>query len=149
MLLSDVEWGADELRREVGDELLDYVGPEGRVSGRYGTVSRAHRRRRRLKDEDEVLDRLDEAGVPREWVLGIDSDKLDVVVATTDVAEDEVYDIDDAYHVQKTDVDADEKRSRLGGLRDRLDDLDDAEADELRDEIDRLEGRIDDLLAAG
>ncbi|WP_459192282.1 hypothetical protein [Halosimplex sp. J119] len=149
VLLSDVQRGADDLRRDVGDELLDYVGPEGRISGQFGTVSRTHRKRRRLKDEEEIFDHLDEADVPREWVLGVDPDKLDVVVATTEIDEEDVYDVHDQYYVQKTGVDSAEKRTRLRGLRDRLEELDDDEADELREEIDHLEGRIDDLLAAG
>ncbi|WP_436924893.1 hypothetical protein [Halosimplex amylolyticum] len=149
VLLSDVQRGADHLRRDVGDELLDYVGPEGRLRGQFGAVSRTHRKRRRIKDEEAIFDRLDEADIPHEWVLGVDPDKLDVVVATTDVEEDDVYDVHDQYYVQKTGVDSAEKRTRLRGLRDRLEDLDDAEADELREEIDHLEGRIDDLLAAG
>ncbi|MFC7194426.1 hypothetical protein ACFQL4_06740 [Halosimplex aquaticum] len=149
VLLSDVQRGADDLRRDVGDELLDYVGPEGRLSGQFGTITRTHRKRRQLKDDEAIFDRLDEADVPREWVLGADPDKLDVVVATTDVGEDEVYDIHDQYYVQKTGVDSGEKRTRLRGLRDRLEELDDDEADEIREEIDHLEGRIDDLLAAG
>lgn len=149
VLLSDVQWGADDVRREVGDELLDHVGPEGRLHGQFGTVTRTRRERRQLKDEDEILDRLDEADVPREWVLGVDDDKLDVVVAATDVDEADVYDVTEQYYVQKTDVESEAKRERLRGLRDRLAGVDDEEADRLREEIDALEDRIDDVLAAG
>jgi len=149
VLLSDVQWGADDLRREVGDDLLDEVGPDGRLHGQYGTVSRTRRERRSLKDEDVVLDRLDEAGVPREWVLGVDEEKLDVVLATTEIEEEEVYDVTEQYYVQKTGVESDAKRSRLQGLKNRLAQLEDEEADELHEEIDALEDRIDDVLAAG
>ncbi len=149
VLLSDVQWGADELRREVGSDLLERVGPDGRRHGQFGTVSRAERERRSLKSEAIVLERLDDAGVPRDWVTGIDTDKLDIVVATTDVEEDDVYDVESQYYVQKTDVAEETKQSRLQGLRDRLAGVDDERADELRDEIDSLEDRIDDVLAAG
>lgn len=149
VLLSDLQWGADDLRRDVGDDLLDHLGPEGRLSGQFGTVSRVHRERRQPKDEAEIFERLDEAGVPREWVTGVDEEKLDVVLAATDVDESEVYDLTDTYHVQKTDVAGDAKRARLQGLRDRLDELRDEDADEIREEIAHLEARIDDMLAAG
>ncbi len=149
VLLSDVQWGADELRREVGTDLLDHVGPEGRLHGQFGSVSRVARERRSLKPEDVVLEQLDEAGVPRDWVLGIDREKLDVVVATTDIDEGEVYDTETQYYVQKTGVADETKRARLEGLRDRLAGVDDERADELREEIDTLEDRIDDVLAAG
>lgn len=149
VLLSDVQWGADEFRREVGDELLDHVGPEGRVHGRFGTVSRARRERRQLKDEEVVLERLDEADVPREWVLGVDEEKLDVVLAVTDVEAEDVYDVHGQYYVQKTSVESEAKRSRLQGLKDRLDELPEEEATALREEIETLEARIDDVLAAG
>jgi len=149
VLLSDVQWGADGLRRHVGGDLLDHVGPDGRLHGQYGTVSRTRRERRTLKDEDAVLDALDDAGVPREWVLGVDEDKLDVVLATTEVEEAEVYDVHEQYYVQKTGVESDAKRSRLQGLKDRLAALEDEEATELHEEIDALEDRIDDVLAAG
>jgi hypothetical protein len=149
VLLSDVQWGADDLRRDVGDDLLDHVGPDGQLHGQYGTVSRTRRERRSLTDEDVVLDALDEAGVPREWVLGVDEDKLDVVIATTDVAEADVYDVHEQYYVQKTGVESEAKRSRLQGLKDRLSELEGEEGEELREEIDALEDRIDDVLAAG
>ncbi|WP_225335009.1 hypothetical protein [Halomicrobium urmianum] len=149
VLLSDLQWGADDLRRDVGDDLLDHVGPGGDLHGTYGTVARARREYRQLRDEDEVLDALDDAGVPREWVLGVDEEKLDVVIATTDLEEDDVYDVDGRYYVQKTGVEGEAKRSHLQGLRNRLAELDEDEADELRDEIDDLEERIDDVLAAG
>ncbi len=149
VLLSDVQWGADDLRRAVGDELLDHVGPKGRLHGQYGTVSRTRRERRSLKDEDVVLDRLDEAGVPREWVLGVDEDKLDVVLATTEVEEADVYDVHEQYYVQKTGVESDAKRSHLQGLKDRLAAAEGGAAAELHEEIDALEDRIDDVLAAG
>ncbi|MCU4798825.1 hypothetical protein OB920_00350 [Halobacteria archaeon HArc-gm2] len=149
VLLSDVQWGADGLRRHVGGDLLDHVGPDGQLHGQYGTVSRTRRERRTLKDEDAVLDALDDAGVPREWVLGVDEDKLDVVLATTEVAESDVYDVHEQYYVQKTGVESDAKRSRLQGLKDRLAELEGTEGEELRDEIETLEDRIDDVLAAG
>ena len=149
VLVSDVQWGADELRRDVGGDLLDEVGPNGQLHGQYGTVSRTRRERHTLKDDDVVLDALDEAGVPREWVLGVDQDKLDVVLATTEVGEGDVYDTHEQYYVQKTGTESDAKRSRLQGLKDRLVELEDEEAAELHEEIDALEDRIDDVLAAG
>jgi len=149
VLLSDVQRGSDDLRRDVSEELLDEIGPDGRLSGQYGTVSRTRRERRHVKDAEAVFDVLDAEGIPREWVMGVDQDKLDVVVATTDVAEADVYDVTEQYYVQKTDVESEAKRSRLQGLKDRLAELEGEEADELREEIETLEDRIEDVLATG
>ena len=149
VLLSDVQRGADRLRTDVGDELLEHIGPEGRLHSRYGTVSRTRRERRRLKDEDAVLDALDAAGVPREWVMGVDPEKLDVVLAVTDLAERAVYDVETREFVQKTAVEETEKQTRLQGLRDRLAGIESAEAEELRRDIEAIESRLESVLAAG
>ncbi|WP_336037692.1 hypothetical protein [Halobacterium yunchengense] len=145
--LSDVQRGADDVRRTVGDELLDRIGPSGRLQGRFGTVSRAERERRRLRDESTVFDALDDHGIPREWVTGVDTDRLDVVLAVTDLDADEVYDVDTATYVQKTGVAETEKAAALSGLRDRLAATDGDEPD-LRDELDDLEAAIDDRLGS-
>ncbi len=149
VLLSDVERGAGRLRREVGDRVLDFVGPDDRLHGRFGTVHRTRRERRRLKDEETVFEVLDESDVPREWVLGIDPEKLDVVLAVADIDERAVYDVDEQVYAQKTAVEEEEKQSRLQGLRDRLDGVESDEAAELWGEIREIEDRIDAVLAAG
>ena len=149
VLLSDVQHGANRLRKEVGDRLLEHVGPDADLHGRFGTVHRTTRDRRRLKDEETVLDVLDERGVPHEWVLGVDPEKLDVVLAVTDIDERAVYDIDEQVYVQKTAVEESEKQSRLQGLKDRLAELETEEAEEIRDDIESIEDRLDAVLAAG
>ena len=128
---------------------MDRVGPEGRLHGRFGTVNRTVRERRTPKPDDEVFAALDEAGVPREWVLGVDPDRLDVVLAVTDVDEADVYVVTEQVYMQKTGVDRDEKRSRLQGVKDQLAALETEEAADLRADIEALEGRLDELLAAG
>ncbi|MFB6171202.1 MAG: hypothetical protein ABEJ23_01625 [Haloarculaceae archaeon] len=149
VLLSDVERGAGRLRTAVGDAVLAHVGPEGRRHGRFGTVTRTHRERRRLKDEATVFAALHEAGVPREWVLGVDPEKLDVVLAVTDLDERDVYDVEEEVYAQKTAVDEAEKQSRLQGLKDRVAALETEDAAALRDDIEDLESRLDAMLAAG
>lgn len=149
VLLSDVQHGADRLRREVGDVLLEYVGPDGRLHGQFGTIHRTSRERRRLKDEETVLAALDEAGIPHDWVRGIDRENLDVVLAVTDLEREDVYDVEENVYVQKASVEEAEKQSRLQGLRDRLDELDTAEAEALRHDIADLEERLETVLAAG
>ena len=148
VLLSDVQRGSDRLRRRFGDRLLEYVGPDARLHGRFGTVYRTTRERRHPKDDETVFDALDDAGIPREWVLGVDVEKLDVVLAVTDLDESDVYDVEEQVYVQKTGVDEEAKQSRLQGLKDRLEALESADADRLRDDIESLEGRLDALLVA-
>ena len=149
VLLSDVQRGADRLRRTVGDHLLPHVGPDAELHGRFGTVHRTVRERRHLRDEETVLDALDEEGIPREWVLGVDPEKLDVVLAVTDLDEREVYDVEETVYVQKTGVEEAEKQSRLQGLVDRLEELEPGERAAIEEEVQEIEDRLDDLLAAG
>ena len=149
VLLSDVQRGSGRLRQSASEPLLDRLGPDQSLHGRYGTVHRTTRERRRPKDDETVLDALDEHSIPREWVLGIDPDKLDVVLAVTDLTEQEVYDVDEQVYVQKTGVDENEKYSRLQGLSDRIENVDGIEGETLREELDALEERIDRALSAG
>ncbi|MFB6268815.1 MAG: hypothetical protein ABEH83_02645, partial [Halobacterium sp.] len=144
---SDVQRGADGVRGVVSEELLDRIGPSGRLRGRFGTVTRVTRERRQLRDEDEVFDALDDHDVPREWVTGVDTEKLDVVLAVTDLDEAAVYDVETTSYVQKTGVSDVEKREYLAGLRERLDGVGGEAAAELREDIDDLERQIDDVLA--
>jgi len=74
---------------------------------------------------------------------------MDVVLAVTDLEENEVYDVDEDVYVQKTGVDEDEKYSRLQGIADRIDDLEDAEGEALREELDDIEDRLEAALSAG
>lgn len=149
VLASDVQRGADRLRRSAREPLLERLGPDQELHGRYGTVRRTTRERRTPKDDETVLDALDEHGIPREWVLGVDPEKLDVVLSVTDLSEAEVYDTDEDVYVQKTTVDEDEKYSRLQGIADRIDDLEAAEGEALREELDEIENRLEEALSAG
>jgi hypothetical protein len=149
VLLSDVQSGTDRLRRSAREPLLDRLGPDQELSGQFGTVRRTTRQRRRPKDDEAVLDALDEYGIPHEWVLGVDPDKLDVVLAVTDLSENEVYDVEEQVYVQKTGVDESEKFSRLQGLADRIEEVDGVEGERLREELASLEARLDEALPAG
>ncbi|PCR90252.1 hypothetical protein [Natrinema ejinorense] len=149
VLASDVQHGADRLRRSARDPLLERLGPDQELHGRYGTVRRTTRQRRQPMDAETIFAALDERGIPREWVTGVDRDKLDVVLAVTDLEEGEVYDVEEDVYVQKTGVDEDEKYSRLQGIADRIDDLEGAEGEELRAELDAIEDRLEEALSAG
>ena len=147
VLLSDVQHGADRVRRTVREPLLERLGPDQQLRGRFGTVRQTMRERRQSKDDETVLDALDDHGIPREWVLGVNSEKLDVVLAVTDLREEEVYDVDEQTYIQKTGVDEDEKFSRLQGLAARLDEIGGDEG--LHDDLADLERRLDEALSAG
>ncbi|WP_312910821.1 hypothetical protein [Natronosalvus caseinilyticus] len=153
VLLSDVQRGSDRVRRTTSGTLLERLGPDQQLHGRFGTVRRTTRDRRQPKDEDVVLDALDEHGIPHEWVLGVDSDKLDVVLAVTDLEPDAVYDVEQQVYVQKTGVDEGEKYSRLQGLAERLEDVDAETAgqidESLYDDLSDLEQRLEEALSSG
>jgi len=149
VLLSEVQWDANALRRAVSDVLADRMGPGGRLHGRFGTVTRAARERRTPKPDEAVFAALDAEGIPREWVLGVDPEKLDVVLAVTDLDAPSVYDVTEQVYVQKTGVDVGAKRSRLQGVKDRLGALATDEADALLADVEALEDQLEELLAAG
>jgi hypothetical protein len=148
VLLSDVQHEADRLRQTARESLLARLGPDQEWHGTFGTVRRTVRERRRPKDTETVFEALDERGIPREWVMGVDRDKLDVVLTVTDLEESAVYDVEEQVYVQKTEVEEEEKYSRLRGLADRIEALEGTEGEELREELVELEARLDEALSA-
>jgi hypothetical protein len=144
-LCSDVQRNASDLRQEVSDVLLERVHHDQPVHGQYGSVQRTSRRNRSLKDDEEVLRVLGEAGIPEERVLGVDRQKVDEALEVLELSEGAVYDVDEREYVRKAEVDEQRKETRLQGLKDRLARSDEPETDQLRAEIADLEQRIDDL----
>jgi len=117
------------------------------VSGPFGSVQRTTRRNRSLKDEDEVLSKLEDAGIDRERVTGVDRSKVDDALEVTGLSESDVYDIKESEYVRKADVDEEVKQTRLQGLKEQLAATEGEEAEKLRKEIEDLEGRIDELTS--
>ncbi|ARS91311.1 hypothetical protein [Natrarchaeobaculum aegyptiacum] len=148
VLSSDVQRGADRLRKAAREPILERLGPDQTLHGRYGTVRRTTRTRRRPKDDETVFAALDDHGVPREWVTGVDPSKLDVVVEATDLEETDVFDVEETVYAQKTGIDEDEKYSRLQGIADRIESLEGPEGEALRDELETIENRLEDALSA-
>ena len=146
-LLSDVQRDANEFRKEVADVLLARLHHDRPISGQYGSVQRTSRRNRSLKDDEEVLERLESAGIDRERVLSVDRSKVDEALEVTTLSESDVYDVEESEYVCKAEVDEDVKESRLQGLKDRLAASEDDKANQLRAEIEELEQRIDDLTS--
>ena len=146
-LCSDVQRNADDLRQEIRSVLLDRLTHDQPIAGQYGSVQRTSRRNRTLKDDDEVIRTLEAAGVDRQRLVSLDSDKVDDALDVTEVSEDEVYEIDERDYVRKADVDDETKTSRLQGLKDQLAAAGGQDTDELRTEIEALEERIDELTS--
>jgi len=144
-LLSDVQRNANELRKDVRSVLLDRLHHDQPVAGQYGSVQRTARRNRSLKDDDEVLAVLEEAGIDRERVTSVDSSKVDEALDVIEVAESEVYEIEESEYVRKAEVHEEQKETRLQGLKDQLAAAEGEEADELREEVNELEERIEEL----
>ena len=145
-LLSDVQRNANDLRQDVTDVLLDRLHHDRPVYGQYGSVQRTPRRNRSLKDDEEVLAVLEDAGIDRGRVMGVDRSKVDDALEVTELAESAVYDIEEREYVRKAEVDEEVKESRLQGLKDRLADADE-DTEDLQREIEELEARIDDLTS--
>ncbi|WP_255194632.1 hypothetical protein [Natronobeatus ordinarius] len=144
-LLSDVQRNAGDLRQDVREVLLGRLHHDQPVHGQYGSVQRTSRRNRSLKDDNEVIGVLEEAGIPRERIMAVDRKKVDEALDVTDLPETDVYEIEESEYVRKADVDAERKETRLQGLKDQLALSDDPDAEELRQEVDELEQRIEEL----
>jgi hypothetical protein len=145
-LLSDVQRNANDLRQDVRSVLLNRLHHDQPVSGQYGSVQRTSRRNRSLRDEEEVVGILEDAGIDRERVTSLDSSKVDEALEVTEVAESDVYQIEENEYIRKAEVNEAEKETRLQGLKDRLAATDD-DTDELQQDIEELEQRIDDLTS--
>jgi hypothetical protein len=144
-LLSDVQRNANNLRKDVTDILLDRLHHDRPVSGPFGSVQRTSRRNRSLKDEDEVLETLEQAGIGRERVMSVDRDKVDDALEVTELSESDVYEIEESEYVRKAEVDEERKETRLQGLKDQLAATEGEEAEELQGDIEELEARIEEL----
>lgn len=144
-LLSDVQRNANDLRQDVADVLLYRLHHDRPVSGPFGSVQRMTRRNRSLKDDEEVLETLENAGIDGERVLGVDRDKVDDALDVTELSKSDVYDIDESEYVRKAEVDEERKETRLQGLKDQLAATEGEEAEELRKEIEELEDRLEEL----
>jgi len=144
-LLSDVQRNANDLRQDVRAILLDRLHHDRPVSGQFGSVQRTTRRNRSLKDDEEVLSLLEDAGIERERVTTVDASKVDDALDVTELSESDVYNVEESEYVRKADVDEDQKETRLQGLKDQLAATEGEEADELREEIEELEERISEL----
>ena len=144
-LLSDVQRNADDLRKTVADVLLERVHHDQPLHGQFGSVQRTSREYRNLKDENEVLETLEEAGVDREQVTSVDSGKVADALKVTELTREDVFEVENREYVRKAEVDEETKESRLQGLKDRLSTSDDPEAAKLREEVEDLEARIEEL----
>jgi hypothetical protein len=144
-LLSDVQRNSNDLRKDVSDILLERVQHDRPVHGQYGSIQRTTRRNRSLKDDEQVLAALEDAGIDPEQVVSVDREKVDDALDVVSIPESAVYDTDEREYVRKAEVDEERKETRLQGLKDRLAVSDDPEADVLRQEIDRLEQEIEEL----
>lgn len=144
-LCSDVQRNANDLRQAIADVLLSRLHHDRPVTGPYGSVQRTSRRNRSLKDEEKVLETLENAGIDRERVMGVDQNKVDVALEVTELSETDVYDIEESEYVRKAEVDEERKETRLQGLKDQLAATEGEEAEELRQEVEELEDRIEEL----
>lgn len=115
------------------------------VSDPFGSDQRTSRQNKSLKDEEEVIETLEAAGVDCEQITSVDRSKVDDALEVTEVSESDVYDIDESGYVRNTDVDKDSKETRLQGLKDQLATTEDEDTAELREEIEKLEAGIEEL----
>jgi hypothetical protein len=116
-LASDLSSEADDARTDIRDELLARTDSDGELAGDVGRVRRVTRTRRSMKDDEEVLARLREAGVDETSVLRPDSKRVRETLDAANLPESLAFDVSESSYVQKSDSDEDAKRARLATLR--------------------------------
>jgi hypothetical protein len=107
-LLSQVKSLLDDRRKEVGEVLETRVAADEEYTGRYATIRRTRSTRRSPKDDETVFGALDEAGVDRETVLGIDSSKLRGLADSGKVPEEAVFDTEERTYIRRQDLSIEE-----------------------------------------
>ncbi|WP_435320523.1 hypothetical protein [Haloarchaeobius sp. TZWSO28] len=103
-LFSELEGAAGTARKQVRDALLPQVPADGTLSSECGEVARSTRERRTLRDEETVLTALATAGVSPQEVMGVDSEKVEAVVESADIAPSEVFEVERTTYVRKAGV---------------------------------------------
>jgi len=146
-LCSDAQRNADDFRQDVRAVLLERLHHDQPVHGQYGSVQRTSRRNRTLKDDETVLEKLENEGIDRQRVTTVDASKVDDALDVTELSESDLYEVDESQYVRKADVDEERKQSRLQGLKDQLAAAESPETDQLQQEIEELEARIDELTS--
>jgi hypothetical protein len=116
-LASDLSAAADDARTDLRDELLDRTDTDGELAGEVGTVRRVTRTRREMRDDDEVLTRLREAGVDTASVLRPDATRVRETLDAADLPESLAFEVSESAYVQKADSDTEARRARLAALR--------------------------------
>jgi len=131
-----VQRNAGDLRQAVREVLLGRPYHDQPVHSQYASVQRTSRPNRSLKDDEEVIGVLEDAGIPRERIMAVDREKVDDALDVTDLSESAVYEIEASEYVRKAHVDEDRKETRLQGLKDQLALSDDSDSEALRQEVD-------------
>jgi len=146
-LCSDVQRNADDLRQNVRSLLLDRLHHDQPVHGRYGSVQRTSRRNRTLKDDQTVIELLEDQGIDRERVTTVDTSKVDEALEVTDLSSLTSMRSTKASTSAKLMSTKKSQRISTPGLKDQLAAAENPEADQLQQEIEELEARIDDLTS--
>lgn len=93
----------DQRRKEIRDELLARLDEDGRFDGQYASVERRTNRRRNLKEERDVIERLEREGVDPADVMTLDPSLVREVVDETGLDEEDVFDISNYQQVRLDD----------------------------------------------
>lgn len=105
VLLAAVADAADEARVAVRDELLARVQDDRTIEADVGDVSRQTARRRHLRDEETVRERLEAAGVDPVEAMRLDRGRVADAIADADVDPEEVFETEERASVRRIDVD--------------------------------------------
>lgn len=113
-LLSELESTAGDARGVARDELLSRVDSDIELRADLGSVRRVTYTRRRLREEREVLERLAAAGIDRESVVSLDSNKVADAAEEAGVDSSELFDVEERARIRRSGIDAGRLRELLG-----------------------------------
>lgn len=112
VLYSELESDADDRRKSVRDELQDRMQADGqdKIEGDFGNVTLIEASKRSLVDEDEVFDRMLQAGVKPQEIMSVDQDLVEEMAEENGVPLDDVtYEYSYEY-LRKSGVDREQMR---------------------------------------
>ncbi|MFA9427080.1 exonuclease SbcCD subunit D [Natronorubrum sp. A-ect3] len=103
-LSSKAKSSIESRRRELRDELTDRLADGEQKQGQYATVRNVVQTRRNLRDEDEVVRALEDAGIDPNEVVEISSKAVRKLADNGDVAGDRVFDEQERVVIQRSDL---------------------------------------------
>lgn len=112
VLMSELKSEADDSRKDARDEIKDRHAVGTSLDGDFGSVTVTERTYTRLKDSNDVFQRMLQEGVDPKEIMSIDKSLVEDKVEENGVPEDDVFTKSTTKSVRKTGLN-EEKRKKI------------------------------------